>query len=341
MIHRRYAHLVPGFLLAVLLSAAAVALQRTELFSKIIPLSSLIIAIVIGFVINNSFPLPAHTRSGIRFSSKRVLRLAIIFLGFRLSLSEVAGMGPSALAVIAAASILTVVFTLWLGRLMGIPLKRALLLGSGISICGASAVAAVDGVINSKEEDTAFAIGAITLLGTVFMLVYPLIYTALGLSDASYALWAGSSIHEVAQVTAAGSIMADPTSQALASSVKMIRVLLIVPFTLVLLFFPWDDSSAAGSAEKKRTSRIAVPWFAVLFFVAVVINSLNVVPKNIVAGINLADNWAMTVAMAALGLDISLRAMMKIGRKAFVLGIVSSLLISAVSALLIFAAGHI
>ena len=311
----RHAHLVPGVLFAVLVSAAAIALQHTELFSKIIPLSSLIIAIIIGFAINNAITLPSHTRTGIRFSSKRILRLAIIFLGFRLSLSEVAGMGSHALITIAAASTLTILFTLWLGARMGIPLKRSLLLGSGISICGASAVAAVDGVIKSKEEDAAFAIGAITLLGTVFMLVYPLLYTALHISDTSYALWAGSSIHEVAQVTAAGSIMSDPTSQALASSVKMIRVLFIVPYTLILIFFPWEDSAKETRSEGTRRSKISVPWFAVLFFVMVIVNSLHIIPANITSGIVIADNWAMTVAMAALGLDISLRSMMKIGRK--------------------------
>jgi uncharacterized integral membrane protein (TIGR00698 family) len=151
-------------------------------------------------------------------------------MGFKLSFAEIAGVGGDALVTISAASVSTILFSVWLGMKMKIPFKRSILLGSGVSICGASAVAAVDGVIRSKEEDAAFAIGAITLLGTVFMLVYPLIYHATGMSDQAYALWSGSSIHEVAQVTAAGSAMNNTTWEALASSVKMIRVLYIIPY---------------------------------------------------------------------------------------------------------------
>lgn len=336
MIHRTRAALrtiLPGFLIAVLVSAGAVALSKTDLFSHTLPLSPLIIAILIGFAIRNSLTLPARTHAGIKFSSKRVLRLAIIFLGFRLSFGEIAGVGLHALAVISVASVATILFTVWLGRRMGIPTKRALLLGSGVSICGASAVAAVDGVIKAKEEDTAFAIGAITVLGTVFMIAYPFIYRFFGLHDTAYAIWSGASIHEVAQVTAAGSAMADQTAQALASSVKMIRVLFIIPFTFVLLFFPWHEAGEKHAGKGK----IAVPWFAVFFFVSVVINSLGIIPADITSTIVAVDTWGMTVAMAALGLDISLKAMMGIGKNAFILGVVSSLLIAALSAVLVWA----
>ena len=325
--------ILPGFLIAVLVSVGAIALQKTELFTHAIPLSPLIIAILIGFAIRNSLTLPGRTHAGIKFSSKKVLRLAIIFLGFRLSFAEIAGIGMHALVVIVIASTATILFTVWLGGRMGIPTKRSLLLGSGISICGASAVAAVDGVIKAKEEDTAFAIGAITLLGTVFMVAYPFIYRFFGLHDTPYAIWSGASIHEVAQVTAAGSAMADQTAQALASSVKMIRVLFIIPFTFVLLFFPWHDADEKTAGKGK----IAVPWFAVFFFVSVVINSLGIIPANITSAIVAVDTWGMTVAMAALGLDISVKSMMSIGKNAFILGIVSSLLIAVLSAVLVWA----
>lgn len=336
MIHRTRAavrSILPGLLIAVLVSAGAIALQKTDLFSRTIPLSPLIIAILIGFAIRNSLTLPSRTHAGIKFSSKKVLRLAIVFLGFRLSFGEIAGIGLHALAVILIASTSTILFTVWLGRRMGIPTKRSLLLGTGISICGASAVAAVDGVIKAKEEDTAFAIGAITLFGTVFMIAYPFVYRFFGLHDTAYAIWAGSSIHEVAQVTAAGSAMADQTAQALASSVKMIRVLFIIPFTFVLLFFPWHDADD----RREGKGKIAIPWFAVFFFVSVVINSLGVVPAHITSSIVAVDTWAMTVAMAALGLDISVKSMMSIGKNALLLGVVSSLLIAVLSAVLVWA----
>lgn len=324
--------LAAGILLSVAVAGGAILLQRTDLFARVIPLSPLILAIVLGFAINNALPVPEAARAGIRFSAKRLLRLAIVFLGFRLSLGEIGAVGPVALVTVLVASTATIVLTVWAGKKLGIPAKRAMLLGSGISICGASAIAAVDGVIRADEEDAAFAIGAITVLGTVFMFVYPLVYRALALPDTAYALWAGASIHEVAQVTAASGVLVDPAAQALAASVKMIRVLFVVPLSLVLLFVPWNGNANGVAADGDRgAATIAVPWFAVFFFAAVAVNSLSVLPGPVVSGIVTVDTWLMTVAMAALGLDISLRAMRRIGSRTLLLGIGSSLAISAIS----------
>lgn len=338
MLKRMIISRFPGTVLAMMIAIGAVLMQKSELFSKIVPLSPLIIAIVLGFVLNNTICLPERFRIGIKFSAKRVLRLAIVFMGFKLSFAEIASVGEDALITISVASISTILFSVWLGMKMKIPFKRSILLGSGVSICGASAVAAVDGVIRSKEEDAAFAIGAITLLGTVFMLVYPLFYHATGMSDQAYALWSGSSIHEVAQVTAAGSAMNNATWEALASSVKMIRVLYIIPYAFILLFFFRNDGDRAD--DRGGSSRIMIPWFALLFFAAVIVNSSGIIPKAPTGVIVQADNLIMAAAMAGLGLDISMRSILKIGKKAFVLGVVSSLAISLVSGAVIFILRH-
>lgn len=336
---KKLMNIIPGLIVSAGVGIAAFIIQKNELFSKVIPLSPLIIAIVIGFAVNNVFSIPAGWRAGIKFSAKRILRIAIVFMGFKLSIAEITGVGASALVTISVASVATLLFTVWLGLRMGIPFKRSLLLGSGVSICGASAVAAVDGVIQSKEEDAAFAIGAITLLGTVYMFVYPLIYRMTGMSDFTYALWSGSSIHEVAQVAAAGSVMNNVTSEALASSVKMIRVLFIIPFTFALLLIPLKKNksgkAADDAAQVKKSGHVAVPWFAVLFFAAVAVNSVGMVDKNATRNIVTADNFLMTVAMAGLGLDISVRSIIRIGKKAFLLGIVASFVISVLSGIVI------
>jgi uncharacterized integral membrane protein (TIGR00698 family) len=329
----------PGTAVSAAVGISAFFIQDTYFFSRTLPLSPLIIAIVIGFTAANLFRLPARWRPGIKFSAKRILRIAIIFMGFKLSLSEIRSVGTDALVTISAASITTLLFTVWLGRRMGIPLKRSLLLGSGVSICGASAVAAVDGVIRSKEEDAAFAIGAVTLLGTVFMFTYPLIYRITGMHDAAYALWSGSSIHEVAQVAGAGSVMNSPVSEALASSVKMIRVLFVIPLTFVLMFIPFRDGEGSPEDKNRTRKKITVPWFALLFFVSVIVNSSGFVPRGEVNAVVKIDNVLMSVAMAGLGLDISLKSLAKIGRKAFVLGVVSSFVISALSGAVILLLG--
>ncbi|AVX31414.1 YeiH family protein [Carboxydocella sp. ULO1] len=328
---------LPGFLLVTAVTFIAIKLQSTRLFSEVLPLSSLIIAIIIGMTIKNVISLPTSTQKGISFSAKKILRLAIIFLGFRLSISQVLEVGPSALISILIATTSAILFTLWLGRIMDVPLKRALLLGSGVSICGAAAVAAVDAVIKSEEEDTAFAIGAVTLFGTIFMFLYPALHGLLNIPDLFYALWAGSSIHEVAQVAAA-SVVASGQFKAMASTVKMIRVLFIIPLTLILTFIPWNDNVTEEDKNPvipPQKSKITIPWFAILFFVMVLINSFAGLPQNVVAGLITFDNWIMTAAMAGLGLDLSFKAMAKIGTRAVILGAVSSVFISILSAAVI------
>lgn len=333
-IHAYKKHL-PGIVVVLGVTLSALYIQNTALFTGILPLSPLILAIFIGVAVNNIVMVPETARDGIRLCAKKVLRVAIIFLGFKLSFREVLTVGPAALVTITTASMLTMIFTVRAGKRLNIPFKRALLLGAGVSICGASAVAAVESVIRSDEEDAAFAIGAVTLLGTVFMLLYPVIYTTMHLSATGYALWAGASIHEVAQVAAAGSAIRDAGYEALASTVKMIRVLFIIPVTLALAFIPWGNPGESGDDPSSRGGRMTIPWFAILFFVMVIINSIGIIPRGLRTSLVSLDNLLMTAAMAGLGLELSLKGIIGIGRNAFILGIASSIFISGLSAAII------
>ncbi|MEZ0536376.1 YeiH family protein [Caldicellulosiruptoraceae bacterium PP1] len=326
--------LIPGLIVVGIISIISILVQSTTLFSKIIPLSSLIISIIIGMIINNFITLPISTREGIRFSSKKILRLAIIFLGFKLSIWEVLKVGWSSIFTILLSSTLTIFFTIWLSKIIKVPFNRALLLGSGVSICGASAVAAVDAVIQAEEEDVAFAIGAITLFGTVYMFVYPIIHTIFNMGNEIYALWAGSSIHEVAQVAAASSVIIGKFRD-MATTVKMIRVLFIVPLTLVISLMPMYRNKNSEQQKSNQKGKITIPWFAILFFITVLINTFVSIPFNIHQKLITFDNWIMTAAMAGLGLDISFKMMRNIGVRAFLLGAFSSLFISLISALII------
>ncbi|MGO8695170.1 MAG: YeiH family protein [Rectinemataceae bacterium] len=337
--------LLPGLVVVAIVTTAAILLQGTDLFAHKLPMSSLILAILIGIAGGNLVPLPVSTRSGIKFAAKRILRLAIIFLGFKLSIGQIVGIGPEAAASAFLGSSSAILFTLWLGRRMGIPTKRALLLGTGIAVCGAAAVAAVDGVIGAEEEDAAFGISAVTLFGTIYIFLYPAIRLLTGMPDLFYALWTGSSVHEVAQVAAASAVLSDPF-RGIAATVKMIRVLFIVPLTLILSFVPWGNAAEAeypetAPASKPRTSGkgVSVPWFALLFFAAVLVNSFVPMPGATHAGLAGFDTWIMTAAMAGLGLDIRFRALAKIGIKAALLGAVSSVFLSVVSATAIYLLG--
>ncbi|ADQ08150.1 Uncharacterized protein family UPF0324 [Caldicellulosiruptor hydrothermalis 108] len=325
---------IPGLALVSIVTIGSILLQSTTLFSKIIPLSSLLIAIIIGMIIKNTINLPTNTQKGIKFSSKKILKLAIIFLGFKLSINEVLNIGWDAIVVILFCSTLTLVFTIWIGKTIKVPIKRALLVGSGVSICGASAIAAVDAVIQAEEEDVAFSIGAIALFGTIYMFGYPILYTLFHMPDQFYALWTGISIHEVAQVAAASTIAAGKFEE-MATTVKMIRVLFIIPVTLILSFIPLNSANDKNNSETKQEKKVTIPWFAVLFFLMILINTIFKIPAPILKGLVTFDNLILTAAMAGLGLDISFKSMKSIGARAFLLGAISSLFISIISGVVV------
>lgn len=325
---------IPGLALVGIVTIISILLQSTSLFSKIIPLSSLLIAIIIGMLINNFIILPNNTNKGIRFSSKKLLRIAIVFLGFKLSMNEVLKIGWNGIIVVFFCSTLTLFFTIWIAKKMKVPLKRALLLGSGVSICGASAVAAVDSVIQANEEDVAFSIGAITLFGTVYMFCYPILYTLFHISAKFYALWAGISIHEVAQVAAASAIVIGKFKE-MATTVKMIRVLFIIPLTLILSLIQLNPSDNEVVVKNNQQKKVTIPWFAILFFVPILINAFFNLPTNVLKGLITMDNIILTASMAGLGLDISFRSMKNIGKRAFILGALSSAFISIISSIII------
>lgn len=318
-----------GLLLVALVAAASMAAQNVSVV-KSLNFSSLIIAIFIGATIKNLFGVKESMNAGIKFASKRLLRLAIILLGFKLSLAQIADIGPKAFLLIVIVTTLTLIFTKRIGRKFSIPEKRAILIGSGISICGASAVAAVNGVIKSDDEDVAFAIGIVTVFGTLFMLVYPLFFNLLHLDASFYSLWAGSSIHEVAQVVAAG-FAASNEAGTYATLVKLTRVLFIIPVTVYL-----SISEIRKNKEGEFSwQNISIPWFVILFLGVVTINSTVNIPQKLLNGLIVADNIFMTAAMAGLGLEISIANMKKVGLKPLYLGAAASLFISVLSAVVI------
>ena len=161
------------------------------------------------------------------------------------------------------------------------------------------------------------------------------LFNVFHIPGAAYAVWSGSSIHEVAQVAAAGSILNNTVFEALASSVKMIRVLLIVPFTIMLMLVSQNNTATVNNEKIRKDRKITIPWFAIFFFLVVIVNSFPFLPSPITGTLITADNWMMAAAMAGLGLDISLKSLMGVGRKAFILGISGSLFISTISAIMI------
>jgi len=186
------------------------------------------------------------------------------------------------------------------------------LICSGSAICGAAAVLAVEDVLKSEAYKATVAVGTVVLFGTIAMFIYPLLQHAgiFGFTDNQYGIFAGANIHEVAQALVAGTNVSNEAGD-VAVIVKMTRVLLLAP---VLLFLSFNESRATTNTNQNKT-RLTIPWFAIIFVVAIGFNSLHLLPTSIVALINQFDVFLLTMAMAAIGMETNLNKIKKVGFK--------------------------
>jgi uncharacterized integral membrane protein (TIGR00698 family) len=317
--------ILPGLGLSAGLAILAIALSRWPLLLQLIPLSPLMLAIGLGALLGNLVRLPSRYKPGLTFGLKKVLRLGIILLGFKISLGQIASIGWQGLLLLTLCVSVCFVFTIWLGRRLGLNPKLSLLLAAGTSICGASAIVATDAVIEADQGDTAYALATITLFGTLGMLAYPLLELLLKLTPQAYAIWTGASLHEVGQVVAAGFAHGEESGK-LASLVKMTRVIFLIPVTLGLLL--WKLRQAQDERQSLDWTKVPIPWFVFGFLGVIALNSLNWLPAPVVAALTEFDLWLLTLAMAALGVETRLDKLRASGLKPLWLGLASSLLIS-------------
>jgi uncharacterized integral membrane protein (TIGR00698 family) len=324
---------VPGLILTFAIAATAFELRN---LSGITALSPLIVAIVLGMVIHNTVGTPAAFRSGVTFSMRRILRFAIILLGLQLSLSQVVSVGIVGVTIIALTLVGTFVFTVWLGNRFGIDHKLAQLIAAGTSICGASAVIATNTVTRASDEDVAYAVASVTVFGSAAILFYPALAGFLQLTPHAFGLWAGASIHEIAQVVAAA-FQNGTEAGNFATIAKLSRVMLLAPMILVLGHVIAKDRRAidVGSLEPATRQAVPKPWFVAGFVTMMLFNSLNLIPPADKAYLIQATTFLLTVALAAMGLETDVGKLRAKGGKPLLVGAGSWLFISTFSFCLI------
>jgi uncharacterized integral membrane protein (TIGR00698 family) len=289
--------LIPGLGLCVVIAAAALLLAEQPWLRDTVHVGALLLVILLGMVVGSVMHLPLHLEQGIRLAQRPLLRWAVAGLGFRLSLGELARIGVPALGVVIVSTFAALWFGWWLAKRIGVPEKMGLLLGVGGAICGASAVVAADTVVQGEKRDSALSLGVITLLGTIGIVVYPLIAAALGMTDFLYGVWNGATLHEMAQVVAAG-FTVSPEAARVATVVKLARIALLAPVVFYLSWMLRHRHVAAGQAKVSP-----VPWFLVAFLIFTAVNSLGVIPREWIQRIQRADLWLLCVGMAGVGLQ--------------------------------------
>ncbi|NHN54205.1 putative sulfate exporter family transporter [Calidifontibacter sp. DB0510] len=317
---RRY---LPGLLLACGGALIGVIVNRFNAIA-----SPLLVAIVLGAIVANVVRLPEAVQPGLQFSGKKLLRLGIVLLGLQLSVSTVLGLGAGMIVTVVAVVAIGILVTTFIGRAMGLSPTQSLLVACGFSICGAAAVAAADGVIDADEEEVATSVALVVIFGTLMIPIVPFLAGAMGLSNRTAGLWAGASIHEVAQVVAAGGAIGGG-ALAVAVVVKLARVLMLAPVMAVLGWQRRREITRQGT-DAQITLPPLVPLFVLGFIAMVAVRSTLPVPTALLDWLKQAQTFLLAAAMFALGCGVRIATMKKVGPKPFVLALISTVIVAVV-----------
>lgn len=319
--------IVPGVALA---ATIAVVANMMRSIPAVATFSPMILAIAIGMAVRNLAGTPALARAGISFSMRRLLRLAIVLLGFQITLTQLATVGTKGILIVAGTLVATFGFTLAAGRALGVERKLIQLIAAGTSICGASAVVATNSVTEASDEDVAYAIACVTIFGSIAMFVYPMLPRLLHLDADAYGLWSGASIHEIAQVAAA-SFQNSQRAGEMATVAKLARVMLLAPVVLTLSVVTRASAQPAGG----KSARPPIPWFAIGFVAIAALNSVVCIPAGLRSATITFSTFLLTMALAAMGLETDVSKLYAEGLRPAMLGGLAFLFIAAFSLILI------
>ncbi|KJZ14388.1 MULTISPECIES: YeiH family protein [unclassified Halomonas] len=315
-----------GLALCALLTLAGQAISRLPGIADA-GVSPLVFALLLGIVVGN-LPLKRTVEGaqpGLAFATRWLLRGGIVLFGLSLTFAQVVGLGPKVLLLDALIITAVLLVGYQIGtRVLGMDRETTLLTSAGSAICGAAAVLATESTIRSKPAAASMAVATVVLFGSLAMLTYPLLYPWLGMDEGLFGVYIGATVHEVAQVVAAGDAVG-PDALANAVIVKLVRVMLLVPFLLVVgqwwLRQPTQEGAEAG-AQGAQKAKLVIPWFALGFIAMVGVNSVITLPAPLHSGLVLAGQIALTMAMAALGINTRMSRLKALGVKPFLLALI-------------------
>lgn len=320
--------IIPGLLAALILAFAA-KLVEGLLPVKIIGAS--VIALLAGMVINRFFH-PTWIKKGLKFTSKKVLKFAIILLGASLSVNVILDVGRMSLMVMLFTLLTCFGGGYFIGRALGLNWKLSNLISAGTGICGGSAIAAIAPVIDAEDSDIAYAISATFLFDMAMIVLFPIMGRAMGLSDMAYGLWAGTAVNDTSSVVAAGYAFSDAAGD-FATMVKLTRTLAIIPTVLVFTFVNIGIKRKINAAEGGRKPNILklFPWFILGFLALAALNSIGFIPAAVSSAAKTLSKFLMVGALAAIGLNTSFAEMKKSGAAPMLHGFIISALVVVVA----------
>ena len=326
--------LLPGCALALVIAAVAKLLEMWESAANLHFIGASVIAMFIGMIVNRFYKPSAVTAPGIKFTSKKILKFAIILLGASLNISTVLTVGRFSLTVM--------VFTLatcfglgaLIGKALGLNWKTASLINAGTGICGGSAIAAIAPVIEASDMDMAYGLSATFLFDMIMVIAFPLLGRWMGLSDAAFGLWAGTAVNDTSSVVATGYAFSEAAGD-FATMVKLTRTLAIIPTVLVFaaisVRLKKKEAAASGDVSVNVSMKSVFPWFILGFLAMSALCSLGLIPAAAAAALKSLSKFLMVAALAAVGLNTSFKELCKSGAKPMLHGFIVSLLVVLVA----------
>lgn len=307
----------PGLALAACAAGIAFGLHRLA-----VGVPAVLIALVLGLLVANTAGIPARVVPGLALASGAGLKLGVVLLGFELVFGDMLTLGGRGLLVVVTVVVVTFVGTQLAGPRLGISRGLSLLVATGFSICGVSAIAATKDVSTADEEETTYAIALVTLCGSMAIVILPLLRKPLGLDDHAYGMWVGASVHDVAQVVATASAVGG-AAVTTAIVVKLTRVLLLGP---LVSWIAWREGRRVGTPWHRF-----VPPFIVAFVVAASLRSAGLVPGALLSPLSDAKSLLLTLALFAVGCRVDVRKLVSIGIRPLALGLSSWAIVAGVA----------
>ena len=326
---------LPGLAFAALIASVAFFVEYVVKNNTPVIISPLVIAVVLGALISNTGMFPEKSRAGLSFAARNLLRLGIVVLGLQLSFSQVRELGAPGLALVVVVVAVTFVGTQWLGKKMGLSSGLSLLVATGFSICGASAIAAMRPVSDADDDDMAYAIALVTICGTLAIFMLPAIGEVIGFSGAEFGSWVGASVHDVAQTVATAS-SGNADAQNAAIVVKLTRVMLLAPLVAAVSFTRYRKLNRANVTDpitQKTKNPPIVPIFIIGFIAAISINSSFNLPSEFLSDVKWVEKSLLACALVGLGAGVDTRKLRRVGTRPLALGLTSWILVATLSAI--------
>ncbi|MDP4003842.1 YeiH family protein [Methylobacterium sp. NEAU K] len=311
------ASVLPGIALCAAITAVALAAQALEERVAGHPyIEALVLAILIGIAVRTAWTPADRFRTGIAFSAKQLLEVAVVLLGASLSLGAILASGPALLAGIVGTVVVGIAASVVICRALGLPARMAILVACGNAICGNSAIAAVAPVIGAQPKDIAAAIAFTAVLGVLMVLGLPLFVPLAGLSDNQYGVLAGLTVYAVPQVLAA-TVPVSLLSTQVGTLVKLVRVLMLGPvvvaFSLIAPRLPREPGMDRAAPRARPGLTKLVPWFILGFLILATFRSLGLIPDAAVKPLTQLAGVLTVLSMAALGLGVDVRVLARVG----------------------------